>query len=116
MAATVNAWSKPGAWALDSEENEAELQQQQQIVKAAAEVAPADFPSLASAVSTKTKKKKPQPLSMQEFHNYASAKQVQSPEIISLPTGPRERTAEELDRSRLGGGFRSYGSSYDRPD
>ncbi|GMP37627.1 hypothetical protein CsSME_00009220 [Camellia sinensis var. sinensis] len=31
---------------------------------------------------------------------------------MSLPTGPRQRTAEELDRSKLGGGFRSYG--YDR--
>ncbi|KAH0640678.1 hypothetical protein KY285_037264 [Solanum tuberosum] len=29
-----------------------------------------------------------------------------------LPTGPRERTAEELGQSRLGGGFRLYG--YDR--
>ncbi|KAK4729983.1 hypothetical protein R3W88_022971 [Solanum pinnatisectum] len=29
-----------------------------------------------------------------------------------LPTGPRERTAEELDQSPLGGGFRSY--DYDR--
>ncbi|KAH0670180.1 hypothetical protein KY289_024673 [Solanum tuberosum] len=29
-----------------------------------------------------------------------------------LPTSPRERTAEELGQSRLGGGFRLYG--YDR--
>ncbi|GMN48681.1 hypothetical protein TIFTF001_017852 [Ficus carica] len=27
---------------------------------------------------------------------------------LKLPTGPRERTAEELDRNRLGGGFRSF--------
>ncbi|KAF8013561.1 hypothetical protein BT93_I1418 [Corymbia citriodora subsp. variegata] len=31
-------------------------------------------------------------------------------DLLSLPTGPRQRSAEELDRSRLGGGFNSYGS------
>ena len=32
-------------------------------------------------------------------------------EMMMLPTGPRDRSADELDRPRgLGGGFRSYGS------
>ncbi|XP_019183564.1 PREDICTED: eukaryotic translation initiation factor 4B3-like [Ipomoea nil] len=129
MAATVSAWAKPGAWALDSEENEDELLQQGKEDaanagglnnKAANDAGLSDFPSLAAAAATKTKKKKPQILSLQEFSSYGSAKQPQSvgltpEEIMALPTGPRERTAEELDRSRLGGGFRSYGSSYDRP-
>lgn len=37
-------------------------------------------------------------------------------DVLVLPTGPRERTAEELDRNKLGGGFRNYGSngSYER--
>ncbi|XP_047332223.1 eukaryotic translation initiation factor 4B3-like [Impatiens glandulifera] len=122
MAATVsNVWAKPGAWALDSEENEAELEQQhkEEIAKKAdiklngggADLS--DFPSLSSAAVTKTKKKKPQALSLSEFANFSSAKPVQKgptfQDLASLPTGPRERTAEELDRSRLGGGFRSYG-------
>nr|GLL27064.1 eukaryotic translation initiation factor 4B3-like [Ipomoea trifida] len=123
MAATVSAWAKPGAWALDSEENEDELLQQGKEDAANAADAPlSDFPSLAAAAATKTKKKKPQIFSLQEFSTYGSAKQPQPQsvgltpeEIMALPTGPRERTAEELDRSRLGGGFRSYGSSYDRP-
>ncbi|KAE9616450.1 putative plant specific eukaryotic initiation factor 4B [Lupinus albus] len=105
MAATVSAWSKPGAWALDSEENEAQLLQPQP-----AQSTVSDFPSLAVAAATKPKKKKPQTLSLSEF----TAKSDQDLNLLSLPTAPRQRTAEELerDRSHLGGGFRSYG---DRP-
>ncbi|KAL5055666.1 hypothetical protein RYX36_036348 [Vicia faba] len=111
MAATVSAWSKPGAWALDSEEHEAELLQSHNTV----ETKPlAEFPSLAVAAATKPKKKKAQTLSLAEF----TAKPVSSfthQDPVVLPTGPRQRTAEEIesDRTRLGGGFRSYG---DRPN
>lgn len=111
MAATVSAWSKPGAWALDSEEHEAELLQSSNTV----ETKPlAEFPSLAVAAATKPKKKKAQTLSLAEF----TAKPVSSfthQDPVVLPTGPRQRTAEEIesDRTRLGGGFRSYG---DRPN
>ena len=121
MAATVSAWSKPGAWALDSEEHEQELIQES---AAAAKVQSnrgdtADFPSLAAAASTKTKKKKPQTLSLGEFYT-ADSKKFQAGggnkgltvnEQLMLPTGPRQRTAEEMDRTKLGGGFRSYGSN-----
>ncbi|XP_019413786.1 PREDICTED: eukaryotic translation initiation factor 4B3-like [Lupinus angustifolius] len=103
MAATVSAWSKPGAWALDSEEHESELLQPQPVQPAVS-----DFPSLAAAAATKPKKKKkPQTLSLAEF----TAKPDEDLNILSLPTAPRERTAEEIerDRTRLGGGFRSYG-------
>ncbi|KAL1563924.1 eukaryotic translation initiation factor 4B3-like [Salvia divinorum] len=117
MAATVKtAWAKPGAWALDAEENETELLQQQKEDTEAAtngHSERADFPSLAAA---KTKKKKKQVLSLQEFTTYSAAKPaafqakgLTADELMALPTGPRERTAEELDRSKLGGGFRSYG-------
>ncbi|KAM7475136.1 hypothetical protein LguiB_022379 [Lonicera macranthoides] len=121
MAAAVSAWGKPGAWALDSEQHEDELQQKNpttgnhhsnggsQIAVAAAPVS--DFPSLSVAATTKTKKKKGQTFTLAEF----SAKPAPEPsrltheDLIMLPTGPRERTEDELDRSRLGGGFRSYG-------
>ncbi|XP_047941842.1 eukaryotic translation initiation factor 4B3 [Salvia hispanica] len=110
MAATVKtAWAKPGAWALDAEENESELLQQQEETVAApnGHSETADFPSLAAA---KTKKKKKQVLSLQEFSTYSAAKPgLTTDELMALPTGPRERTAEELDRNKLGGGFRSYG-------
>ncbi|OIT28017.1 PREDICTED: eukaryotic translation initiation factor 4B3 [Nicotiana attenuata] len=127
MAATVSAWGKPGAWALDSEEHESELQKEESVNgdnhSNGAAAGLSDFPSLAAAATTKTKKKKPQTLSLQEFSTYSSVKKSQSAaaaavkgltpeEVMMLPTGPRERSAEELDSSRLGGGFRSYG--YDR--
>ncbi|XP_077231017.1 eukaryotic translation initiation factor 4B3-like [Tasmannia lanceolata] len=143
MATTVSAWAKPGAWALDSEQqddleileqengrvnsdstqnNLQNPQQQQQPLS--------DFPSLATA-AVKPKKKKSQPISLAEFttgknvsHGAAKAQAQARPvgltagELIILPTGPRERSAEELDRSRLGGGFRNYGGGggrdYDR--
>ncbi|KAL4327308.1 hypothetical protein AHAS_Ahas13G0087100 [Arachis hypogaea] len=110
MAATVSAWSKPGAWALDSEEHEAELLQQQTSNnnETALTGKPlADFPSLAVAAAAKPKKKKGQTFSLAEFT--AAKTDYQDP--IVLPTGPRQRTAEELDRdrNRLGGGFRNYG-------
>ncbi|XP_042067345.1 eukaryotic translation initiation factor 4B3-like [Salvia splendens] len=102
MAATVKtAWAKPGAWALEAEENESELLQQQEEMVAApnGHSETADFPSLALA---KTKKKKKQPAAFQ-------AKGLTTDELMALPTSPRERTTEELDRNKLGGGFRSYG-------
>ncbi|XP_051146343.1 eukaryotic translation initiation factor 4B3-like [Andrographis paniculata] len=118
MAATASAWTKPGGWALDSEENEADLLQQHKSDAAASKgVETSDFPSLAAAAAaTKTKKKKPQTLSLQEFAGYRSEKSYAADqkgltpdELLALPTGPRQRSAEELDRNKLGGGFRSYG-------
>ena len=132
MAATVSPWGKPGAWALDSEEHEDELLQEQRddelhgrISGGEGRQAPevsADFPSLAAAaavVSTKAKKKKGQTLSLSEFTTYGAGKSAQPTQgkglthedLMMLPTGPRQRSAEELDRGRLGGGFRSYGSN-----
>ncbi|PIN14277.1 hypothetical protein CDL12_13099 [Handroanthus impetiginosus] len=110
-------WGKPGAWALDAEENEAELLEQHKEDSSVGDgVETADFPSLAAATTKKTKKKKAQTLSLQEFSAYGAAKPAAAqpkgltPEELSrLPTGPRERSAEELDRNKLGGGFRSYG-------
>ncbi|KAK3412654.1 hypothetical protein EUGRSUZ_I01379 [Eucalyptus grandis] len=126
MAAIVSPWgAKPGAWALDSEEHEDELLQQQKsdaasggpaVAAAAAAAAPlADFPSL-SAAATKPKKKKGQAIPLAEFHTkravpkYEPSKGLTREDLLMLPTGPRERSAEELDRSRLGGGFKSYGT------
>lgn len=115
MAATVSSvWAKPGAWALDSEEHEDELMAPPPTKP---EPPAADFPSLAVAATAKPKKKnKAQTLSLAEFSTYGSApkpaavpQRLTQDEILMLPTGPRERTAEELERPRLGGGFRNYG-------
>lgn len=106
-------WAKPGAWALDAEEHDAELEQQQQTKN---ETQPlADFPSLSAAAATKPKKKnKGQTISLAEFSTFGGPKPASEPvgltheDRLALPTGPRERTAEELERNRLGGGFRSF--------
>lgn len=129
MAATVSPWGKPGAWALDSEEHEDELLQQQHDDKVNGEFsgaqgrplpeASADFPTLATAAATKSKKKKGQTLSLSEFSAYGVGKSAQPSQakglthedMMMLPTGPRQRSAEELDRGRLGGGFRSFNSN-----
>ncbi|KAJ7967196.1 Eukaryotic initiation factor [Quillaja saponaria] len=117
MAATMSPWSKPGAWALDSEEHEDELLHQKEKDNGHVSGQPlADFPSLASAAATKPKKKKGQKVSLAEFSNYGGPKpskteSLTTEDLMMLPTGPRERTVEELERERsgLGGGFRSFG-------
>ena len=112
-------WGGVGAWALDAERAEEEERE------AAANPAPAPapaagFPSLREAAAGKSKKKnKGTTLSLSEFAGYGPGRrQAPAPEpkgltpaeIMMLPSGPRERSAEELDRTRgLGGGFRSYG-------
>ncbi|RCV07115.1 hypothetical protein SEVIR_1G222100v4 [Setaria viridis] len=116
-----------GAWALDAERAEEEERE------AAANPPPvpapaAGFPSLREAAAGagpggKSKKKnKGTTLSLSEFAGYGPGRrQAPAPapeprgltpaEMMMLPTGPRERSADELDRPRgLGGGFRSYGS------
>ncbi|XP_042483914.1 eukaryotic translation initiation factor 4B3-like [Macadamia integrifolia] len=118
-----SAWSKPGKWALDSEEHEAELlEQPQQHQQKNTENGQFDFPSLAAAAATtKSKKKKGQTISLAEFstgkpvgpgtgkaaQTTIQLNRLTTDELLILPTGPRERTAEELDRSRHG--FRTYG-------
>uniref|UniRef100_A0A0D6QRV3 Uncharacterized protein n=1 Tax=Araucaria cunninghamii TaxID=56994 RepID=A0A0D6QRV3_ARACU len=113
------AWgNKPGAWAQDVEEDE-------QAKTVAAEEEEGDFPSLKAAAMAKPKKnaKSKKKLTLAEFTTGAydgpggkfkpsafSEKGLTPDEMLMLPTGPRERTAEELERGGgLGGGFRSYG-------
>ncbi|OMO74463.1 Plant specific eukaryotic initiation factor 4B [Corchorus capsularis] len=118
MAATVSSpWGKPGAWALDAEEHEAELQQQEQTSRVDSSTGKlADFPSLATAAASKPKKKKGQTISLAEFNTYSAPKPTEPTrltheDMLMLPTGPRERSPEELERNRLGGGFKSYGTN-----
>ncbi|CAD6263329.1 unnamed protein product [Miscanthus lutarioriparius] len=119
-------WGGVGAWALDAERAEEEEREQALSFPApeppAAAGGAASFPSLreaaAAAAGGKSKKnKKGTTLSLSEFTTYGAAaaqrraapvepKGLTHQEMMMLPTGPRERSAEELDRSR---GFRSYG-------
>ncbi|KAL4281870.1 hypothetical protein GQ457_03G008490 [Hibiscus cannabinus] len=113
-------WDKIGAWAAEAEREEAE---ERQAVEAAAESR--SFPSLKEAVSAKPKKKK---MTLSEFNmgTFSSSgggggvgvgarvtdyNKLTTEEMMLLPTRPKERTAEEMQFGRLGGGFSSYGRS-----
>ncbi|KAL0906717.1 hypothetical protein M5K25_025232 [Dendrobium thyrsiflorum] len=123
-------WGGVGAWALEAERAEAEERERADSTAyepfsggptLLAGQPVQSFPSLKEAV-TKPKKKKGVSIPLSEFNtgNYvgpggarressSESKGLTPDEMIRLPTGPRERTAEELEHSRLGGGFRSYG-------
>ncbi|XXG40298.1 hypothetical protein AAC387_Pa01g1055 [Persea americana] len=128
MAATVSSvWSKPGAWALDSEEQES-MESVPSHPQTNTNTDSLEFPSLSlshsHAASTKpSKKKKPQKtLSLSEFTTgkavshgaakIAPPKGLTTDELIVLPTGPRSRPADDplpTSSSRFGGGRISYG-------
>ncbi|KAK9021671.1 hypothetical protein V6N11_011650 [Hibiscus sabdariffa] len=122
------AWGRIGAWAAEAEREEEEER------KAAAAAAIADtptpeskgFPSLREAASAKPKKTR---MTLSEFNmgTYSSSGggvaaggggarltdyNRLTPEVMMLlPTRPKERSAEEMQHGRLGGGFSSYGRS-----
>uniref|UniRef100_A0A0D9W698 Uncharacterized protein n=1 Tax=Leersia perrieri TaxID=77586 RepID=A0A0D9W698_9ORYZ len=123
-------WGGVGAWALDAERAEEEEREQAVSFPApdppAAAGGAASFPSLREAAATagggkQKKKNKGTTLSLSEFSGYGAQGQrrgaaapleprgLTPEEMMMLPTGPRERSAEELDRSR---GFRSYGGGF----
>ncbi|KAL6969373.1 hypothetical protein U1Q18_029085 [Sarracenia purpurea var. burkii] len=116
-------WGTIGAWAAEAEREEAEEREQAAAAAAAAVSGGGDsqnFPSLKQAASTKQKKKK---MSLQEFSMQAAVsgggiggrrdsgtgyKGLTPNEMLRLPTGPKERSADEMHHGRLGGGFSSY--------
>ncbi|OIT04691.1 PREDICTED: eukaryotic translation initiation factor 4B2 [Nicotiana attenuata] len=121
-------WGNIGAWAAEAERAEAEEKEQAAAEAAAAAARPTgagkdsqSFPSLKEAASTKQKKKTK--MSLQEFtmqstyttptgYGSGSTTRLTPDEMLRLPTGPKERSAEEMQYGgRLGGGFSSYGGS-----
>ncbi|RWR97050.1 eukaryotic translation initiation factor 4B2-like protein [Cinnamomum micranthum f. kanehirae] len=120
-----NPWGNIGAWAADAEQAEAEEREQQAAAEAAGSHTsgdPQSYPSLREAAAAKPKKKKATPIPLSEFNtgNYGvpgrrdqllEPKGLTPDEMLRLPTRPKERSAEEMEQGRLGGGFRSYGRS-----
>ncbi|KAL0004360.1 hypothetical protein SO802_011921 [Lithocarpus litseifolius] len=128
---TTNPWgSGIGAWAADAELAEAEEKEAEAAALAnatatatSAESSSQSFPSLREAVTAKPKKKK---MTLSEFSTYAAPTgsrggggggageyaRLTHEEMLRLPTGPKERSAEEMQygHGRLGGGFRDYGN------
>ncbi|XP_076884777.1 eukaryotic translation initiation factor 4B1-like isoform X2 [Bidens hawaiensis] len=101
-------WGNIGAWAADSERAEAEEKEQAAAAAAAAAASPQSFPSLREAVTTGKGKKKTK-MTLQEFTLTGTGTGLTPDEMMRLPTGPKERTSEEMQYGRLGGGFSSYG-------
>ncbi|KAK4790451.1 hypothetical protein SAY86_017755 [Trapa natans] len=95
------AWGKMGAWAAEAERAEEE-EREAAAAAAAASAASQNFPSLKEAARAKPKKKK---MSLTDF--YAGNHGLTPDEMLRLPTGPKERSAEEMQQ----GGFSSYGRS-----
>ncbi|KAI5054634.1 hypothetical protein GOP47_0029779 [Adiantum capillus-veneris] len=111
-------WGGAGAWAVDSElaENQLEQEEPQYHHQQASPLFAGDaaFPSLGEAAHSKTKKKKQQPVSLAKFMAGGSpllsdSKGLTIEEKMALPTGPRDRSGEEEPHGGLGGGFRDYG-------
>ncbi|THF99645.1 hypothetical protein TEA_025174 [Camellia sinensis var. sinensis] len=112
------SWGPIGAsWAAEAEREE----QEQEAAAALAAASGGDsqsFPSLKEAAATKQKKKK---MSLQEFAMQTSSARglggrrdsqgLTPQEMLRLPTGPKERSDEEMQYGRLGGGFSNYGRS-----
>lgn len=109
-------WGGIGAWAAEAERAEAEEREAAAAAAAAgASSESQSFPSLKEAVSTKSKKKK---MSLNEFHSASGgmgggsraieSKGLTPDEMLRLPTGPKERSTEDMQYGRLGGGFSNY--------
>ncbi|KAB2041934.1 hypothetical protein ES319_D02G181800v1 [Gossypium barbadense] len=117
-------WGGVGAWAAEAEREEAEEREAAEAAAAAPTAESRSFPSLKEAVSAKRKSKK---MTLSEFTmgTYSSSagagvgggarvtdyNKLTPEEMMLLPTRPKERTPEEMQYGRLGGGFSSYGRS-----
>lgn len=108
-------WGNIGAWAADAELAEAEEREAAAAAAASSTTDTQSFPSLKEAATTKPKKKK---MTLSEFTmgGYGagaptgdSYSRLTPDEMLRLPTGPKERSADEMQHGRLGGGFSSYG-------
>ncbi|XP_054806458.1 eukaryotic translation initiation factor 4B2 [Prosopis cineraria] len=104
-------WGRAGDWAAEAERAEAE---EREAAAAAAATGSQNFPSLKEAVNAKPKKKK---MSLSEFNSFSSAagggiateyKGLTPDEMLRLPTGPKDRSTDEMPYNR---GFSSFGRS-----
>ncbi|MCO5605288.1 hypothetical protein L7F22_059470 [Adiantum nelumboides] len=111
-------WGGAGAWAVDSELSETQLEQDepQHHQQQASSLFAGDtaFPSLGEAAHAKVPKKKKQTVSLAKFIAggtplFSESKGLTTEEKMALPTGPRDRSGEEEPHGGLGGGFRDYG-------
>lgn len=117
----MSAWGGPpstGAWANQIEEEEEENGGELDPVPAPSATAfPAlggetAFPALGDAINVKDSKKDRKNKKVKNTMSLGAfvAAGRKEPEIVNLPTGPRQRAADEEEkRGGLGGGFKNYG-------
>lgn len=120
----ARAWGGAGAWAQEAELADQEAKEREaQTYKAPGSVKEEAFPSLGESVATKPKKKnKGVTVSLSELmvgryvgpggkqrSSYSDSTKLTTEELLSLPTGPRERADDEQPSGGLGGGFKDYG-------
>ncbi|XP_010554153.1 PREDICTED: eukaryotic translation initiation factor 4B2-like [Tarenaya hassleriana] len=111
------AWGGIGAWADEAERADEERSAEVKATAVAADTQ--SFPSLKEAATASAKSKKKKKMTLSEFKMGAytapgggnAAVGLTPDEMLQLPTGPRQRSQEEMQPGRLGGGFSSYGRS-----
>ncbi|KAL8037800.1 hypothetical protein ABFX02_11G061400 [Erythranthe guttata] len=112
-------WGNVGNWAAEAERAEAEEREaaEKEAAAAAAAQSTPSFPSLKEAVTTATKQKKKTKMTLHEFRTQDSPYSGSAPsrgltpdEMFRLPTRPKERSPDEMQHGRLGGGFSNYGT------
>ncbi|KAJ8758871.1 hypothetical protein K2173_002650 [Erythroxylum novogranatense] len=115
---TSKPWGGIGSWAAEAEREESEEREAAEARGPSTESSQG-FPSLREAATAKPKKKK---MSLNEFHSASGGlggggRQVESKgltpeEMLRLPTGPKERSPEEMQYGR---GFSYYNRSGPSP-
>jgi len=123
----MSAWGLPpssGAWSnqVDEEEeaNGGELAPPPAALPAAFPIlgGKTAFPALGEALSMKDSKKERKQKKVKQAMSLGAfvAAGKKEPEIIDLPTGPRQRSEhEEAKKGGLGGGFKNYGGDRGTP-
>lgn len=123
----MSAWGGPpstGAWANQVEEEEEENGGELEPVPAPSATAfPAlggetAFPALGDAINVKDSKKDRKNKKVKNTMSLGAfvAAGRKEPEVVNLPTGPRQRAADEEEkRGGLGGGFKNYGGDRGKP-
>jgi hypothetical protein len=114
-----------GAWANqvddEEEENGGELAPPPAALPTAFPVlgGKTSFPALGEAIGMKDSKKERKQKKVKQTMPLGAfmAAGRKEPEIINLPTGPRQRSEDEEDKKgALGGGFKNYGGDRGMPD
>ncbi|KAG0593549.1 hypothetical protein M758_1G330500 [Ceratodon purpureus] len=121
----ARAWGGAGAWAAEAELADQEAKEREAATyKAPGAHKEEAFPSLGDSLQSKPTKKKNKGVTVslselmvgkyvgpggKQRSSYTDSTKLTTEELLSLPTGPRERAEDEAPIGGLGGGFKDYG-------